>query len=61
MALKGPVLMRGSERAGTTWIQDVIADSARLCPGYETRRPIADPGARGLAIDTWLQAPTHLI
>ena len=44
-----PLLILGSGRSGTTWIQDVIADAAQLRPIYEPLHPIAVPAAQGLA------------
>jgi len=45
MEKQAPVLIVGSGRSGTTWIQDVIAESACLKPVYEALQPFAVKGA----------------
>lgn len=44
-----PVIILGSGRSGTTWIQDVIAHAAQLRPIYEPLHPWAVPAAQALA------------
>lgn len=43
------ILVLGSGRSGTTWIQDVVADTAQLRPIFEPLHPVAVPAARKLA------------
>lgn len=48
-AVRQPVLLFGSGRSGTTWVQDALAEANNYATLFEPMHPDAVPGARAFA------------